>query len=201
MSLCTGGIVAAKTWGACKYIPNTLSLLRLLLAVPFVLIIHDIFVYECTKNLGLVIIFFTIIGSDVADGYLARKLHCTSAAGAALDVISDAVYTVLSLAAFAYFKIIPVWFICLMVLKLLEFVVTSKLIRKQQYAEKPLIFDILGKISVSIVMLLPGIFVFRCIIIGYKTVMNILIYVITAMLLISFINRMKHALNVCGFRA
>ena len=174
-----------------KSIPNTLSLLRLLLVLPFVMIIHDIFVYECTKNLGLVIIFFTIIASDIADGYLARKLKCTSKTGAALDVISDAVYTILSLTAFAYFNIIPIWFICIMLLKLCEFMITSKLIQKNQPYEKALIYDKIGKISVCTAMLLPGIFVFRCIIIDYKTVMNIIIYIITIMLILSFINRIK----------
>jgi hypothetical protein len=38
-------------------------------------------------------------------------------------------------------------------------------------------------------MLLPGIFVFRCVIIDYKTVMNIIVYIITVMLIVSFFNR------------
>jgi CDP-diacylglycerol--glycerol-3-phosphate 3-phosphatidyltransferase len=163
----------------------------MLLVLPFILIIYDIFVYECTKNLGLVIIFFTIIVSDIADGYLARKLKCTSKAGAKLDVISDTVYTILSLTAFAYFKIIPAWFIFVMILKLIEFIVTSKLMKEKQNSEKEMIFDKMGKMSVCIVMLLPGIFVFRCIIIDYKMVMNVTIYIITTMLIISFINRIK----------
>ena len=163
----------------------------MLLVLPFVIIIHDIFVYQCTKNLGLVIIFFTIILSDIADGYLARKLNCASKAGARLDIISDTVYAILSLAAFAYFKIIPVWFIFIMALKLIEFFVTSKLINQKQNYEKTLFFDRIGKISICTIMLLPGIFVFRCIIIDYKTVMNIIIYIITIMFIISFINRIK----------
>ena len=104
-----------------KNIPNTLSLLRALLAVPFIVSIHDIFVYACTKNLGLLLLFFAIILSDIADGFLARKLNCASNTGAKLDIISDTVYTMLSLTAFAYFKIIPVWFIFILILKLIEF--------------------------------------------------------------------------------
>ena len=182
-------------WFSYKNIPNTLSLMRMMLVLPFVLIIHDIFVYECTKNLGLVVIFFTIIMSDIADGYLARKLKCTSKTGAKLDVISDTVYTILSLTVFVYFKIIPVWFVFIMVLKLIEFIVTSKSIKEKQNIEKTLIFDKMGKLSVCIVMLLPGIFVFRCIIIDYKIVMNVTIYIITIMLIISFINRIKNTIE------
>jgi phosphatidylglycerophosphate synthase len=64
----------------------------MLLVLPLIIIIHDIFVHECTKNLFLLIIFFTIITSDVADGFLARKLKCASDTGAKLDIISDALY-------------------------------------------------------------------------------------------------------------
>jgi CDP-diacylglycerol--glycerol-3-phosphate 3-phosphatidyltransferase len=172
-----------------KNVPNSLSLLRMSLVLPFIIIIHDIFVYECTKNLFLAITFFTIIISDIADGFLARKLKCTSDTGARLDIISDTLYTILSLTAFAYFKIIPVWFIFVMALKLIEFIMTSKMIRNKRKSENIIFFDRIGKISVSIAMLLPGIFVFRCVIIDYKTVMNIIIYIITVLLIVSFFNR------------
>jgi CDP-diacylglycerol--glycerol-3-phosphate 3-phosphatidyltransferase len=139
-----------------------------------------------------VIIFFTIILSDVIDGYLARKLECASRTGARLDVIADAFYIISSLAAFAYFKIIPAWFIFIMALKLFEFIITSRLIIKKQNSEKSFISDKIGKISIGIVMLLPGIFVFRCIIIDYKIVMNIMIYLITIILVLSSINRITN---------
>jgi phosphatidylglycerophosphate synthase len=159
------------------------------IVLPFIATIHDIFVYECAKNWILLLTFAAIIVSDVADGYLARKLKCTSDMGAKLDIISDTLYTLLSLTAFAYFNIIPVWFIFIMVLKLLEFMITSKLIKDRKKTESIIFFDKMGKTAVSIVMLLPGIFAFRCIIIDYKTVMNVAIYIITGMMIISFVSR------------
>lgn len=170
-------------------IPNILSILRALLVLPFIAIIHDIFIYECTNNIFLLILFITIILSDVADGYLARKLRCVSNIGAKLDIISDTLYVILSLTIFAYFHITPIWFIFVMLLKLMEFIITSKIMKKKQNNEKDIFFDKIGKMSISIVMLLPGIFVFRCIIIDYKMIMNISIYFITVMLMVSFINR------------
>jgi CDP-diacylglycerol--glycerol-3-phosphate 3-phosphatidyltransferase len=141
------------------------------------------------KNWVLLLIFFAIITSDAADGYLARKLKCTSNAGAKLDIISDTVYTISSLTIFTYFNITPIWFIFILILKLLEFIITSRIIKYKQESESIIFFDKIGKISVSIVMLLPGIFAFRCIITDYKMVMNIIIYIITTMLIVSFVNR------------
>jgi CDP-diacylglycerol--glycerol-3-phosphate 3-phosphatidyltransferase len=172
-----------------KNVPNALSLARMLLALPFILIIHDIFVYQCAKNLGLLLIFTGIILSDIADGCLARKLKCASDTGAKLDIISDALYTVLSLSVFAYFKIIPVWFVFIMLFKLAEFIITSRIIKRRRQSQGIVFFDTIGKLSVCAVMLLPGVFVFRCVIIEYKIVMNAVIYVITAMLALSFASR------------
>jgi CDP-diacylglycerol--glycerol-3-phosphate 3-phosphatidyltransferase len=173
-----------------KNIPNFLSVLRMLLVIPFITVIYDIFVYECNKNWILLLTFFAILFTDVADGYFARKLKCTSKTGAKLDIISDTLYTILSLIVFAYFKVVPIWFIFVMIFKLLEFIITSKLIKNKQKYDHIIFFDKMGKISVCIVMLLPGIFAFRCIIIDYKIVMNISIYIITIMLLMSFTDRM-----------
>jgi CDP-diacylglycerol--glycerol-3-phosphate 3-phosphatidyltransferase len=131
----------------------------------------------------------------VADGYIARKLNCTSDTGAKLDIISDVIYTVFSLAAFAYFNIIPIWFVFIMLLKLTEFIVTSKLIKNKRATAGIMLFDKIGKLSILVVMLLPGIFVFRCIITEYKMIMNIIVYVVTAMFIVSFINRIMNTIK------
>jgi phosphatidylglycerophosphate synthase len=178
-----------------KNIPNILSLFRMFLVLPFITVIYDIFVYECTKNWILIITFFLIIISDIADGYLARKFKCTTSTGAKLDIISDSLYTIFSLTTFAYFNIIPVWFIFIMVLKLAEFIITSKLIKSKRKNGNIIFFDKIGKMSVSIIMLLPGVFIFRCIIIDYKIVMNIIIYIITTMFIISFLNRIMNTIK------
>ncbi|GMO27070.1 MAG: CDP-alcohol phosphatidyltransferase family protein [Termitinemataceae bacterium] len=177
---------------AYKYLPNILSLFRAVLVLPLLLIIHDILVYNCVKNWILILVFAAILISDVADGYLARRLKCTSNVGARLDIIADTLYILSFLTAFAYFNIIPIWFIIIMVLKLMEFILTSKIIKNKQKSKNIVFFDKIGKISVSIVMLLPGIFAFRCIIIDYKTIMNIIIYIITVALILSFINRIRY---------
>jgi phosphatidylglycerophosphate synthase len=179
-----------------KHLPNWLSLLRVCLAVPFVWGIHDIFVYECGGNGFLLLAFGAIVLSDVADGFLARKFNCATRLGAGLDIFSDALYTLFSLTAFAYFHVIPVWFPFVLVLKLLEFLLTSALLRKARKTESLLFFDRLGKFAVSTVMLLPGIFVFRCVLLDYQTVMNAAVYILTGLLLVSFVSRVCHAVKI-----
>ena len=182
-----------KFWA---YIPNMVTLLRMALVLPFIVLIHDVFVYDCAKNWVLMLLFAAILASDIADGFLARRLNCASSAGAKLDIVSDTWYTIFSLAVFAWFKIIPVWFVFVMLAKLLEFIITSKLMRNKQGAARAVFFDVLGKAAVCMVMLLPGIFIFRCVIAGYKTVMHIVIYIVTAMLLASLVNRIARTVRV-----
>ncbi|MDR2487126.1 MAG: CDP-alcohol phosphatidyltransferase family protein [Clostridiales Family XIII bacterium] len=176
-------------------IPNALSLARGLLVLPFILSIHDIFVHGCADNLVLLLLFSAILLSDVLDGFLARRLQCTSVLGAKLDVLSDTLYTILSLATFAYFGVIPAWFVLVMLLKLAEFIVTSRIIRGRGGADRPLLFDKLGKLSVSAVMLLPGVFVLRCVFTDYKTVMVIAVHALTLPLALSSVGRVRAAIQ------
>jgi phosphatidylglycerophosphate synthase len=136
------------------------------------------------------VIFISIILSDVLDGHLARKLNCTTIIGAKMDIISDALYSISSLILFVYFKIIPIWFPIIMIIKLFEFIITSKVIKNKYKSNAHIFFDKIGKTAVNIVMLMPGIFVFRCIIFDYKTVMNIAVYFVTALVIMSFCSRM-----------
>ncbi|MDR2751558.1 MAG: CDP-alcohol phosphatidyltransferase family protein [Clostridiales bacterium] len=210
-------------------LPNALSLARMPLALIFITAISQIFMYGCDKNWILIVLYFAIIASDIADGYLARRLGCASSFGAKLDIASDAVYSLLTLAAFAYFQVIPAWFLIVMALKLAEFAVTSRLASKakkprmdsespnaansqnalEAQSPKPqnpkpqnpkpqLLFDKLGKLSVCIVMLMPGLFVFRCIVMDYKYVMNVMIYALTFMLVASFVNRIAKLRRIGG---
>jgi CDP-diacylglycerol--glycerol-3-phosphate 3-phosphatidyltransferase len=177
-----------------QYIPNIITVIRLSLVLPFLIFIHDIIVYNCT-NLFSLIIFISIVVSDVLDGHLARRLHCTTITGAKLDIISDAFYSISSLVLFVYFKIIPIWFPIIMTIKLVEFIITSKIIKNKYKSNVHIVFDKIGKMAVNIVMLMPGIFVFRCIITNYKIAMNIMVYFVTVLFIMSFFSRIFFALK------
>jgi phosphatidylglycerophosphate synthase len=170
------------------WVPNSVTLLRLVLVLPFLIFIHDIIVYNCT-NLFSLVLFIAIIISDVLDGFLARRLNCASHIGAKLDIFSDTVYAISSLFLFVYFKIIPLWFPFVTAVKLIEFIITSKLLKNKYKTNRDIIFDKTGKTAINMVMLMPGLFVFRCIITNYRVVMNIAVYIVTVMFAVSFLGR------------
>jgi CDP-diacylglycerol--glycerol-3-phosphate 3-phosphatidyltransferase len=110
--------------------------------------------------------------------------------GARLDIIADAFYSISTLVFFAYFKIVPIWFPFIVAMKLIEFIITSKIIKNKYKSNAYMIFDKIGKLAVNIVMLMPGIFLFVYIMADYKIVMNLTAYFVTALFMASFISRM-----------
>src|ERR1035438_8575552 len=87
--------------------PNSLTVLRLLL-VPFIL--HAILTGHHRLALAL---FLVAAFSDVADGAAARRLGQTSPAGAYLDPIADKCLMSGVYLAFAAARLIPWWFVAL----------------------------------------------------------------------------------------
>jgi len=174
-----------------KHIPNGLSMLRLLLVAPFIFGIYTINTTNYPQNwqIAVTALFLSIITSDVLDGFIARKLQFTSVRGAKLDIIADAFYIISSLALFAYLRIIPAWFVAVILAKCAEFILTSKIINKKSQNKKGVaVFDKIGKTSISATMLLPGVFLLRNAI-NYQFVMGVLVYILTITLLISFLHR------------
>ena len=77
-----------------KHLPNAISALRFLGAV-FLL-------FFGVESCAFWVIYFVCGLSDMADGYLARKLGCESKTGALLDSLADLVFVVC-----CCFKLIP----------------------------------------------------------------------------------------------
>ncbi len=71
-----------------KYIPNSLSLVRILLVFPMIYFLyHDNFI-------GILLLCLAIVLSDYFDGFLARKWKATSTTGKVLDPIADKICVV-----------------------------------------------------------------------------------------------------------
>ncbi len=92
-----------------QYLPNALTLSRLLLAGPLgFLILHQN--YEWALGVGL------LAGvTDALDGFFARRLGVFSRLGAALDPIADKVLVTIAFVCFAHTGLIP-WLLALAVI-------------------------------------------------------------------------------------
>ena len=77
-----------------KHLPNVISALRFLGAVCLL--------FFGVESCAFWVIYFVCGLSDMADGYLARKLGCESKTGALLDSLADLVFVVC-----CCFKLIP----------------------------------------------------------------------------------------------
>lgn len=92
-----------------KYLPNALTLLRLLLAAPLgYLILQQ--QYGAALGVGLVAGI-----SDGLDGFTARKLGYLSRFGAALDPVADKTLVTVAFLCFAQTELIP-WYVALTII-------------------------------------------------------------------------------------
>jgi cardiolipin synthase len=92
-----------------QYLPNGLTILRLLLALPMgVLILRQEF------NLALGVGLLAGL-TDALDGFMARRLQAFSRFGAALDPIADKVLVTVIFLSFAQLELIP-WYLALTVI-------------------------------------------------------------------------------------
>jgi cardiolipin synthase len=89
--------------GALRHLPNGLTLLRLILAVPLGLLIlrHE---YGWALGVGIVAGI-----SDALDGFFARRLGVFSRVGAALDPVADKILITVAFLCFASAELIP-WY-------------------------------------------------------------------------------------------
>lgn len=93
----------------------------------------------------IAVLFLIIWISDIADGKVARKLKITSSFGAKFDVVADAIFVFALHILLATHHIVPLWFIVLMIEKILNYVVSSYIVSKKTNKSFDFIRDPLGK--------------------------------------------------------
>ncbi len=100
-----------------EYIPNIITLFRLMLISPIVctLLIHQ---YR------IAFILFFIAGlTDAVDGYLARRFHWISRWGAIVDPLADKLLMVSTFLTLGYLGVFPLWLLAMIVIR--EIVIVS----------------------------------------------------------------------------
>lgn len=87
-------VQTAKPWGSLNW-PNRISLLRLLLVAPFVILLLNLQDISWARYVALGI-FVVMAVSDFVDGQLARRFNLKTRLGALLDPLADKVLIVCS---------------------------------------------------------------------------------------------------------
>jgi CDP-diacylglycerol---glycerol-3-phosphate 3-phosphatidyltransferase len=123
-------------------VPLGISALRLA-ALPLFLY----FFFNGASALCLVVFALATI-TDLADGYLARKLKVASKFGAYFDAVTDFVLVIGIFAVFIFSSYYPAWMLLLIAASFAQFIATSL------YSKK--IYDPLGKYTGSVLYIAIG---------------------------------------------
>ncbi len=132
-----------------SYLPSTFTLLRLA-TLPTL-----IFLIDTGQIIPADSLFLLAIGSDLADGYLARKLKVSSKFGANFDASVDFLFIGGVFLYFTIENIYPPWVLLTIVAMFVQFLLSSKLTH--------VMFDPVGKYygsllygAIGLTMLFPG---------------------------------------------
>lgn len=143
-------------------IPSGISSLRLL-ALPLFLYFNSLGATSLC-----IIVFALAAGTDLVDGFIARKLNVTSKAGAYFDAVTDFILVMGIFTAFTLNGYYPVWMLILIAASFSQFVLTG-------YFGKQL-YDPLGKhigsvlyIGITLTLLCPTAPVFCIVQLGVLT--------------------------------
>lgn len=141
-----------------KFIPNSISIARIGLSILFVTNVTGQFSYGKNNFINLMMVFLAICLTDVIDGRIARKIRCTSVTGAKLDVLADLFFIVVSNITLISLGILPPWFLGFMLLKFIEFIMTSNFTMRHKHLrmKNVFVFDRVGRIVSAMFFVVPG---------------------------------------------
>jgi CDP-diacylglycerol---glycerol-3-phosphate 3-phosphatidyltransferase len=103
-----------------RYVPNLLSLARLVATLPLVVLI---LINTPGAYLWATALFFLASITDTFDGRIARRYKLVSNLGVFLDLTADKVYVAAALVAFTQVAIVPAWITIVIITR--EFLVSG----------------------------------------------------------------------------
>lgn len=90
-------------------LPNKLTFIRLVLAVPFIYFLQESDMGGLTYRLIAFILFVIASLTDFFDGYLARKYNLVTDFGKLMDPLADKILVISALVLFVELRYIPAW--------------------------------------------------------------------------------------------
>ena len=161
-----------------KNISNAITSLRLV-TLP-----HLVYSYNHQISIMVYALFLCSIGTDLVDGYVARKLGSTSKFGAYLDVTVDFLFISGMYLAFIIKGIYSPWILLIIVFVFIQFILSNVYLKQT-------IYDPIGKYYGSLLMGGIGL----TLVFSDQLVYNIVTFGIFISTLTSLISRLKYFLR------
>lgn len=169
---------------------NTMTLLRIPLSVIFCAVL-----FSDNHRVAWCGILFAIIAiTDFFDGKLARKYNAQTKVGAVFDVVSDFFFIITAGYSLYFQGLFPWWMLAIIILKFLEFWVTSFLSVQHEKAEKIFIFDTIGRaVALSFYLFPMMILMFKVLLSNgqFRIVTTVIYIIITILAFISALLRIR----------
>jgi len=137
-----------------QYIPNILSVLRILFSVLLILLIN--------QPIGFIFLYFITGLTDILDGFLARKLKAESELGAKLDSLADLVFYIILV--YIFIKLYPSIFTTNLKWAVIGIVLVrlfNLFLTKIKYKKFVFVHTIANKVSGILLFFLPIIVLFE----------------------------------------
>jgi CDP-diacylglycerol--glycerol-3-phosphate 3-phosphatidyltransferase len=135
-----------------KFVPNFLSILRIILLIPLVIFIKNGDIVQIT------VFCLLILASDYLDGFLARKWQATSITGRVLDPLADKISISAVAVAAVVFKGFPLLLLVAFMLRDLIILIAS-IVFIRKLKEVPA-SNFTGKIAVGVMSVCMLVFLF-----------------------------------------
>ena len=132
-------------------LPNLLSWLRIALTPLFLLSMALALQDNTVAWYGVFVLYGFVALSDFLDGKLARRWNLETRFGQELDIVADVIFIVSSAAFLTVQQRLPLWVIPMIVLKLLEFRITSHVLS----AGNQPVFDPMGRVGAVLFYSIP----------------------------------------------
>lgn len=181
------------------YLPNSITVLRCILTVPFIGMLAAAFIHgPAVAPAGAYILFALICATDLLDGATARALKAESAQGAVLDIAADCLFVFSSLVLFNILDVIPVWFTGVALADFLVFLTTSKVFLRLKREAQPFVFDAVGRGLAVLIYLLPAAACWAWSHPGFELAFNALLFAIAVLVCIAVTNRCIRCFAAAG---
>lgn len=174
-------------------ISNLLSVSRVFFLIPIIYFLFQS--NEDPSAIYRVIILIFVAGlTDFFDGMLARKLGQETELGKIIDPIADKICVVGLLVFTAFFRDdFPMWFLLVVVLRDGLILVGGIYVKRKYTIILP--SNMLGKISVNVVVLLYAVFLLKDVL-QWQVVFDVMLWITVGFLAASFLSYLKRLVEI-----